>query len=190
MNETLRTIKERRSTRRFKSEQIKDTELQSIIEAGLYAPSAQNSQSWNFSVVQNSELLSELNDGALDIAKEVAKAYPNGPFKKMSEHGNFNIFYKAPTVIFVSGKDDTIAPKADCSAAMQNMTLAAESLEVGSCWNGMVQALLNGEMSEKYRAKINIPKGYTIQFALLLGYKDGESVKAATRKENTVQYFR
>lgn len=190
MNETLRVIKERRSTRKFKSEQIKDTELQSIIEAGLYAPSAQNSQSWNFSVVQNLELLEELNGGAMEIAKEVAKAYPDGPFKKMSDNGNFNIFYKAPTVIFVSGKDDTIAPKADCSAAMQNMSLAAESLEVGSCWNGIVQALFNGEMGEQYREKINIPEGYTIQFALLLGYKAVESTQASARKENTVQYFR
>ena len=48
MKETLKVIRERRTTRKFKAEQIKEEELQAIIEAGLYAPSAHNKQSWNF----------------------------------------------------------------------------------------------------------------------------------------------
>ena len=52
MRSTLDVIKERRSIRKFKPEQIKEEELQAIIEAGLYAPSAINKQSWNFTVIQ------------------------------------------------------------------------------------------------------------------------------------------
>ena len=60
MRSTLDVIKERRSIRKFKPEQIKEEELQAIIEAGLYAPSAINKQSWNFTVIQNKEILDEL----------------------------------------------------------------------------------------------------------------------------------
>lgn len=190
MNETLKVIKQRRSTRKFKSEQIKDSELQSIIEAGLYAPSANNRQSWNFTVIQNSELLKELNDASLETAQAVAKRFPDGPLKKLSAKGIFDVFYEAPTVILVSGQDDAIAPQADCSAAMQNMSLAAESLGVGSCWNGIIQVLFKGESAQQYKEKLRIPKGNTVHFALLLGYKEATSAKASARRENTVQYFR
>jgi len=80
MNETLRVIRERRTTRRFKTEQIKEEELQAIIEAGLYAPSAHNQQSWNFTVIQNKELLDELNIET----KEAAKSFPDEMIQKMA----------------------------------------------------------------------------------------------------------
>jgi len=190
MNETLRVIKERRVTRKYKSEQIKDTELENIIEAGLYAPSANNRQSWNFTVIQNPELIKEMNDASLEVAKEVAKRFPDGPLKKLSANGAFNVFYEAPTVILVSGQDDAIAPLADCSAAMQNMSLAAESIGVGSCWNGLIQVLFKSEAGGQYKEKLNIPEGNTVHFALLLGYKEATSVNASARRENTVQYFK
>lgn len=60
MNETLINIRNRRSARKFKNEQIKDEELNAILEAGQYAPSAMNQQSWHFTVIQNNELLKKL----------------------------------------------------------------------------------------------------------------------------------
>ena len=67
-NDTLKTIKSRRSTRNFKNEQIKDDELQAILEAGMYAPSA-NQQAWHFTVIQNKDMLARLNREAKGIAK-------------------------------------------------------------------------------------------------------------------------
>lgn len=48
MNTVLQTIKNRRSIRSYKPEQIKEEELQCILEAGIYAPSGCNHQSWHF----------------------------------------------------------------------------------------------------------------------------------------------
>lgn len=186
MNETLRVIRERRSTRKFKSEQIKDTELQSIIEAGLYAPSAMNNQSWNFTVIQNAKLLEELNVGA----KEFIKTLPGESLKKRGNNDKFNIFYEAPTVIVVSGQNDALMSMVNSSAAMENMSIAAESLEVGSCWMGGVEFIFNKEKGEEFKEKLNIPEGYTPHLALLLGYKEVKATKAPARKENAVQYIR
>ncbi|HBE80616.1 MAG TPA: hypothetical protein DDW65_22950 [Firmicutes bacterium] len=71
INETLKIIKRRRSIRRFKDEQIKDAELQAVLEAGLYAPNA-GDQAWHFTVVQNKELLNRLNLAAKEAAKQMA----------------------------------------------------------------------------------------------------------------------
>ena len=57
MNEVLKAIQDRRSTRGFSDVQLTDAELQALVDAALAAPTARNAQSWHFSVVQNQELL-------------------------------------------------------------------------------------------------------------------------------------
>jgi len=186
MKETLKVIRDRRTTRKFKAKQIKEEELQAILEAGIYAPSASNKQSWNFTVIQNAELIEELNIEA----KEAAKNFPEESLKKMANNDKFNAFYGAPTVIIVSGDDNGLLPQADCAAATENMLIAAEALDIGSCWNGFVSILFNSEKGVKYKSKLNLPDGYTPYYAVLLGYKDVKISNAPERKSNSVQYIR
>lgn len=186
MNETLKVIRERRSTRKFKSEQIKNEELEALLEAGIYAPSAHNQQSWNFTVIQNQQLLEELNVNT----KAIAKHSSNETIQKMGSNDKFHIFYGAPTVIIVSGKEDAISPYVDCAAASENILIAAESLNIGGCWNGIVGVLFNSDRNSEYKEKLKIPNGYTPYYAIALGYKDAPSTKARERRSNTVQYIK
>jgi nitroreductase len=185
-NETLETIRNRRTTRKFKSDQITQEELDVILEAGIYAPSAHNEQAWNFTVVQNKELLQELNE----VTKEIAKGSQDETIRKMANNKKLNIFYNAPTIIIVSGKKDGLLPKIDCAAATQNMLLAAESIDVGGCWNGLVGLLFYTDKGNEYKKKLNIPEGYEPYHAVVLGYKDTKIKKALPRKENTIQYVK
>ena len=66
MSETIRVIKSRRSIRKFKSEQIRDSELQEILECALFAPNARNQQKWHFTVIQNKNVLNRM----INILKE------------------------------------------------------------------------------------------------------------------------
>lgn len=187
MNNALKIIKERRTTRKFKLEQIKDEELKEIIDAGLYAPSAHNQQSWNFTVIQNKKVIQELSSST----KEMAKNIPDEMIRKMANNEKFNIFYDAPTVIIVSGKEENMMPEVDCAAATQNMLLAAESLDIGACWNGFVTLLFNNEEGfKKYKNTLQIPEGFKPYYAVALGYKEVRMTKAPTRRENTVQYIK
>jgi nitroreductase len=70
VNETLKIIKQRRSIRSFRDEQIKEEELQAVLEAGMHAPNA-GDQAWHFTVVQNRELLDRLNIAAKEAAKQM-----------------------------------------------------------------------------------------------------------------------
>lgn len=186
MNETLKVIQNRRSTRKFLEDQLKDEEIKAIIEAGIYAPSGHNKQPWHFTVVQKKEVLHQLN---ID-AKEIAKSFEDELIKKMGSNERFNIFYNAPTVIIVSGGEDGITTASDCAAATENMLLAAESIGVGSCWVGMVSLLFKGPEGSKYREQLGIPEGYEPYYAVALGYKKLIAVKAPERKENTVNYIK
>lgn len=186
MNETLKVIKNRRSTRKFLEDQLKDEEIKAIIEAGIYAPSGHNKQPWHFTVVQKKEVLDQLN---ID-AKEIAKSFEDELIKKMGSNERFNIFYNAPTVIIVSGGEHGLTTASDCAAATENMLLAAESIGLGSCWVGMVSLLFKGPEGSKYREQLGIPEGYEPYYAVALGYKKLTAVKAPERKENTVNYIK
>jgi nitroreductase len=185
-NDTIHTIKTRRSTRSFTDDQIKEDELQSVLEAGLYAPSAINQQAWHFTVIQNKELLNWLNEHA----KETAKTFDNEHIRAMAHNEKLHIFYGAPTVILVSGKEDATSIESDCAAANQNMLLAAESIGLGSCWVNLILFLFQHPDAKKYMQELGIPAGYRPICSVALGYKKVNTVNTPARKPNRINYIR
>ncbi len=176
MNEVLKAIANRRSIRHFKDEQIKDEELNAILEAGLMAPSGHNDQSWYFTVIQNKTILKEISDAS---KSEMQKSGINW-IVEIAKKETFNIFHNAPTAIIVSARKDAVTPVADACAAVENMLIAAESLQIGSCWVGFAKFYFNNQESYK---KLEIPEGYEMQNAFILGYKpDGYKMVPPPRK--------
>ena len=133
-NEVLKAIRNRRSTRKYKAEQISEEELQTILEAAIDAPSANNSQSWHFTVIQDKDLINNMSDKS----KKIMLQSDNENIIKMGK-SDLNIFYKAPTVIVVSGKEDVDSSLVDCSAAIENMLIACESINLGAVWIGLIR---------------------------------------------------
>ena len=62
MNETLQTIKARRSVRAYTEQQVSAEDLNLILEAATYAPNGMHLETWHFTAIQNKEVLKELND--------------------------------------------------------------------------------------------------------------------------------
>ncbi|WP_371379701.1 nitroreductase family protein [Sporomusa aerivorans] len=185
-NEVLATIKKRRSIRAFQEKQITEEELQTVLEAARYAPSAGNQQLWHFTVIQDQQLLAELNVSA----KAGAAVIDNEHIQQLAKNEKFNIFFGASTVVLVSGKEDGLEIESDCAAATQNMLLAAESIGLGSCWVDLTLFAFLGEKSEYYKEKLGVPAGYRPFSSVVLGYKKVEAVNAPHRKEDVVNYIR
>lgn len=186
VNETLKIIKQRRSIRSFKDEQIKDEELKTVLEAGLYAPNA-GDQAWHFTVVQNKELLDKLNIAA----KEAAKQHGFERLKELGNNEKFNCFYGAPTLVIVSGNEQSPIPlDADCAAATQNLLLAAESIGLGSCWIFFVLLAFYSPQGPELRKELKIPEGYKPYNSAVLGYKKDAVVYVPDRKPNLITYIK
>jgi nitroreductase len=120
MNPTLDMIFRRRSIRRFTGQPLDEETITLLLQAGMAAPSAVNSQPWEFIVVTEPEVLAKLR-GKLPFA-----------------HHN------APAGIVVLGSPERANNTAgrsfwqqDCSAAMENMLLAAVGLGLGAVWIGI-----------------------------------------------------
>lgn len=182
MNETIKTILSRRSVRAYKQEQIKDDDLQAILKAGMYAPSALNQQSWHFTVVQNKEILEKINQ----TCKSILLNTGNKQSEEMARSETFSVYYNAPTLIIVSGEEKAIAPQYDCAVANENMFISAASMGIGSCW---IHALTQFDSYEEGNAlikELGIPEGNKIFAGGAFGYSISESPGALPRKENVI----
>jgi nitroreductase len=180
MNETIRTIRNRRSVRKYRSDQVKETDLQAIIESGSFAPSGMNSQSWHMTIIQNKSVL----DNMTVVIKEGVKNADNAVTRHILDSSDFRVFHNAPTAIIVSGDAKVPYSSTDCAACIENMLLAAESLGYGSCWmDGSVLTVFQGEKGVKFMAEIGIPPDFTPFHTMALGYK-GENPEMPARKEN------
>ena len=175
--EVLRTISNRRSHRAYKTEQLPEDVLSAVLKAGLEAPSARNRQPWHYSVVQNAKLIQEVHDEA---AKVIMASDGNPAFS----NPDFQIFYHAPTVIFIFGEKDFYWTHVDCGIAVENMALAAESLGVGNVILGYPRAAFTGDKADELRARLDCPDGYDFVIALAMGYATDDKKAHDMRKEN------
>ena len=117
MNETMQTILTRRSTRKFKVQEIPQTDLDQILKAALYAPSGMGKQTWQFTVVKNRKKVQRLAEAA----------------GKILGRENYDM-YQPEILIIPSNQRDNPHGKEDNACAMENIFLAAHSLGIGSVW--------------------------------------------------------
>jgi nitroreductase len=148
--DTLKAIRERRSIRKYKSDEVTDEDLNTILQAGRWAPSASNKQPWHFIVIREH-----------DMRYKLADIHNYGRFMKES-----------PVVIVVLG-DPVKHPKyhlADAHQAVQNMLLTAHSLGLATCWMGVRDT----DYEPQFRKELDIPKQLRVVCSISLGYGDQE----------------
>lgn len=192
MNSVIQTIKERRSVRNFEEKEVDKEIILEIIQAGKFAPSAENRQPWRFIVITNRDHIQELS---LTVKEELKKLLKRRFIKKFSikeltEEGilkllygvSFSemdlIFFDAPVVIFILTKNELFNNES-CACCAQNMMLAAHSMGLGSCWIGFASVL---GVKKKAMQKIGAPDGYHIAATLALGYPKEKMKKSPLRK--------
>ena len=194
MNDVIENILTRRSIRKYTGQQISDKDLETILEAGRYAPSGSNSQTWHFTVIQNKEKLLKLNE-CIKAAFEKIEVDENTYVsiragKTASKNNDYNFYYKAPTLIIVSNDANYGNAMADCACALENMFLSASCLKLCSCWINQVTWLGNDKTVRSFLTELGIPQNYKVCGSMALGYIDGAVPTAKPRKENTVTIIR
>ena len=153
MNEAIKNILERRSVRKFSDKEIPKEELDLIIKAGLYAPSAMNKQTWQFTVLTNTEDIQEL---AKAIAKQLDRA-------------DYNM-YKPTALIIPSNSKDSKFGRDDNACALENIFLAASSLGIGSVWINQLHGICDEPEIRALLNKYGIPADHIVFGMAALGY--------------------
>ncbi|NNU74332.1 nitroreductase family protein [Clostridium estertheticum] len=191
-NEVLDCIRSRRSTRKFKEQQIKEEELKALLEAATWAPSGGNNQSWLFTAIQNKEALLRINE----LLRQGFKRWvPDDDYpgklgvKAVAEKKDCHFFYHAPTLIIASNKPNYENAMADCSLALENLFLAANSIGLGTCYINQLHWLRNDAEFREFLFELGIPKEHTICSSAVVGYIDKPSI-ALSRKEGTINIIK
>ena len=165
----LEILKGRRSIRKYKSEQIKESELEKILEAGMYAPSGMGRQSARMIVVQNPELRERLRKSNASIMN----------------NENIDPFYGASTVIVVVADKKISTYHDDCVLVASNLMNEAYSIGIGSCYIYRAKEELETEEGKILRDELGIKETEEGIANIILGYPD-EQPEAKPRKEDYI----
>lgn len=164
MNDLIQLILSRRSIRKFKQTPISKKDLELIVEAGLAAPSGKNQQTWKFTVITSTLEIQKLADA---IGKVLSRE-------------NYN-FYKPTALIIPSNLKESPWGRDDNACALQNIFLAAHSLQIGSVWINQLKDICDHELIRPILDSFEIPKNHVVYGLAALGYPETE-VKQIERK--------
>lgn len=171
--------KKRRSVRSYLSEQVKKEDIEKIIQAGTWAPSAFNQQVLKYFILQDKEKIKLASEA---IMEEKLK---NKNIKSKIRPVNDPVYYEAPTVIFVCTKKPLKDyAEIDTFFFSQNCFLQAEELGLGTCAIGATKLLENNSIIKK---QLGMSEDWQILFSFCLGYP-AQKTPAPERKEPEIIY--
>lgn len=165
MNETIRSIMDRRSNRGYEAIPVSEENIEILKQCALASPTARNEQSWHFSFVTNQELILEVERMTVEAAE---KAGDEGLIKLMKSR-NGKVFYDAPLVVFISADAESPWAEVDTGIAAQTLALAAHSLGLGSVMIGLCRSAFKQENSESLEQRLGFPQGYKFTLAICIG---------------------
>lgn len=185
MNETIQNILERRSIRKYLPDTISRQDLDLILTAGLYAPSARNRQPWHLCVIQGQEKIDRLTAEV----KAAVDRMPENPYKAMVGAKEYTVNYHAPVFIVVSAdSEESPMAMADCALVLGSMFLAAQSLGIGSCWINQLGSVCNEAGFRKILTGIGVPPNHTVYGCGAFGFPQTRPSAAPARKEGAVTF--
>lgn len=152
-----KVVDKRCSTRSFTDEEIDKKDLDKIVRAGVKAPVGKGLyENMAITVITNRKFIGEI----LDEAREVA----NNP--------KANPIYSAPYLIIVSAKKGHETRLEDTACIIENMTLKATDLSIGSCYiRGMFERF---DENAKFIKKLGLKEDFYPVHGLILGKTDEE----------------
>jgi len=149
MSNTIDTIYNRRSVRKYLDKPVNPDLIDEVLRAGLFAPSGYNRQPWEFIVFNNREIIDEIK----------------------SMHPYAVSLSTAPVCIMVCGDTEKELAngfyQVDCSAAIENMLLAAKELGLDTCWMGVYPW---EEVMASFSSRFKLPENIKPFALIALGY--------------------
>ena len=165
----LENIHARKSVRQFTDEPVSQEHIETMLKAAMAAPTAVNYQPWRFVVITER--------ARLDAMAEVL------PYAKMLKQAPLAIVVCGETTWF-EGRENTYWQQ-DCSAATQNILLAAEALGLGAVWTGVYP---NMELARPLAEFLGLPGTVQPLCCIPIGHHDGTTQPKDKWKPENIHY--
>lgn len=196
--EAMEAILTRRSTRRFKPDAVEEEKMEQILKAAAQAPSGGNNQTNHFLVISSQETLRKLTQLVEEtFAKMEAQEDMYASLKHsitLSKKGGYMFSYNAPVLVVVANRIDYGNNIADCACAIENMMVAANALDLGSCWINQLRWLNEEPAIVEYLRSLGMEENERVYGAVSIGYPvSGSGLpnrKLMPQKGNIITYIR
>lgn len=169
----------RRSTRNYRPDAVEEDKLEKILNAARQAPSGGNNQTNHFLVIRNPDVIRNLIEMAetafskMEIAEDTYASLKYAI--SASQKGGYVFCYNAPVLIAVANRKDYSNNMADCACAIENMMIAANALDLGSCWINQLRWLNEEPALVEYLQSLGMKENERIYGAVIIGYPATES---------------
>lgn len=152
----------RKSVRHYTEQAVEADKLLALVKAGMAAPTAMNRQPWSFIIVTNMTSVAPISDKP-----------------------GLMMLQKAKAAILVLGKKDEKFWQQDCSAATENILLAAEAMGLGAVWCAGYPLT---DRTDSYKALFNYSDDYEVLSLISIGYPTGEDEPKDKFKEEKIHW--
>ena len=179
MNPVLSNIMARRSVRKYLDKPVEREKLELVVRAGINAPSGMNRQPWIIRVVEDQQLIAD-----------VTEVYKKENAEQVKRDKDFkNMFRNAPNLICICTPAKG-GGELDAGLLGENMMLAAQALDLGTCClGGPVRFLLANEKCKFFIDRLDIPADYKLNYIIAIGYPD-EPPEPRPRDASKVEYIK
>ena len=166
----INSIMTRNSVRKYTDQIITPTQVETILKAGMAAPTAGNRQPWEFYVVRNTNIIKQMTK----VTKFAAPMNKNAKL--------------AIVVCGVPSESFPVEPRywvQDVSAATENILLATHAMGLGAVWAGVYPG---EDRVETLRELLNVPERLVPFNIIMMGYPDGEQTIKDKWKPEKIHY--
>lgn len=210
-DEVLNLIKARRSVRAFKDQRVRQEDWDKLVEAVKYSPVGHNSQYIDVMIIESPEILKEISRIGMDFWKKTAMLINKPIFRRifrrtLGEHA-FHVFsraapfydqqkdafergldpilFNAPALMLFLAPGTETMGQAEADMAAQTVALYAPALDLGTCYSGIVMVLFSNS-NAAIKKVVQVPKGYKVYSALIVGYPKDARYYIPYRRERNV----
>ncbi len=168
MNDTIRSILDRRSIRAYKDDAVTAEQLEILKECAVASPTAVNGQSWHFTFVTDRAIITDVDKA---VVADFESRGDTATSERIRSRGG-TVFYNAPLAVFISCDKDSKWGEVDAGIAVENLALAAHSLGLGSVIIGMCAAAFSGSEGKRLEQLLRFPENHRFAIAIAIGQPD------------------
>jgi nitroreductase len=169
LSEFNNLLRNRRSIRNFQEREVPLDLVKQIIRDATLAPSAGDSQPWQFVIVRNRALINKLSYESKQNLLALIEADPEHYVRQYEKYlidDAYNVYYNAPCLVFIGGNKDYQNLFVDCSLAASYFMMSAAARGLGTCWIGLGSAIRTHELREA----LGMDATYQIVAPIIIGY--------------------
>ena len=185
--QAVQFLRSRRSVRLYQDKPVEKEKIQELIEIARYAPTAGNLQMVNWRIIADPEKIHKLSELTVEWMRSILEKAPEAahppyfpPIVNAWDKGIDRVLRDAPILLVAHAPKEALNGMVDLTLALSYLELAAPTLNLGTCWAGMLQGALLSR--PEIKSVMGLPENHSHHFPMMLGYAKPTYYRLPARK--------